>query len=286
MGKDEEISRTAPVLYIRKFMILEGGTGREKHQLEHRAGLELLKDGLRQRFGLEISDIASQIQTGAKGKPYLPAYPHIHFNISHSGELAVCALGSAPLGVDVEKIRPIGLRSTKRMLSGREREALESCPPEHREEVLFRFWTLKESYAKALGVGLGMDFTKVDFSLAIREQLLEEGWIRGGGPGSRMAGDELEGARRMVEDELEGARRMVEDEPEGARRMVEDEPEGARRKEGGRPAAGVLKEVRGPEGTEGGEWRSMQMVWEGYVIALCGGKTEKETTCKIPGLLL
>ena len=79
---------------------------------------------------------------------------------------------------------------------------------------------------------------------------------------------------------------MVEDEPEGARRMVEDEPEGARRKEGGRPAAGVLKEVRGPEGTEGGEWRSMQMVWEGYVIALCGGKTEKETTCKIPGLLL
>ena len=38
MGKDEEISRTAPVLYIRKFMILEGGTGREKHQLEHRPG--------------------------------------------------------------------------------------------------------------------------------------------------------------------------------------------------------------------------------------------------------
>lgn len=152
-------------LYIRKFTIPEGSSGREKHRLEHQAGLSLLKIGLHRQFGLEIEDLTSQIQAKEKGKPYLPAYPHIHFNISHSGDIAVCALGSSPLGVDVEKLRPVKLHSTKRMLSARERIYLEGLPEGQRTEALFRFWTLKESRAKALGVGLGMDFTKAEFSL-------------------------------------------------------------------------------------------------------------------------
>lgn len=158
--------KNGAVLYIRKFTVPKGSTGREKHQLEHQAGLSLLKTGLYQHFGLEAGDLASKIQAGEKGKPYLSAYPHIHFNISHSGDIAVCALGASPIGVDVEMLRPVKLCSTARMLSRRERAYLEGLPKEQREEALFRFWTLKESYAKALGVGLGMDFTKAEFSLS------------------------------------------------------------------------------------------------------------------------
>ena len=36
------------------------------------------------------------------GKPYLPDYPAIYFNLSHAEEYAVCALSDAALGVDIE----------------------------------------------------------------------------------------------------------------------------------------------------------------------------------------
>ena len=40
------------------------------------------------------------------GKPWFPQYPQCHFNLSHSGGLALCGVGEHPLGVDVERVRP------------------------------------------------------------------------------------------------------------------------------------------------------------------------------------
>ena len=42
------------------------------------------------------------LQTGENGKPELLSYPDIHFNLSHSGTIAVCAVSDRPVGVDVE----------------------------------------------------------------------------------------------------------------------------------------------------------------------------------------
>ncbi|MCC8116041.1 MAG: hypothetical protein LIP18_02625 [Planctomycetes bacterium] len=46
------------------------------------------------------------------GKPYLSAGPH--FNLSHSGDLAVLAMGDGPVGVDVEEHRDGDLSSLVR----------------------------------------------------------------------------------------------------------------------------------------------------------------------------
>lgn len=46
------------------------------------------------------------LEHGPLGKPFFPGYPHIHFNLSHSGPYALCALGDRPLGVDIEALRP------------------------------------------------------------------------------------------------------------------------------------------------------------------------------------
>ena len=35
------------------------------------------------------------------GKPFFPGRPDLHFNVSHSGGLALCGVGSASLGVDI-----------------------------------------------------------------------------------------------------------------------------------------------------------------------------------------
>lgn len=172
------------MIYMKKFKLPESGEGsaaltediedadekkkrlpgRKKHQIEHQAGLELLAYGLRREYGLSFPDISSQLQKGEGGKPYLPDYPQIHFNISHSGSMAVCALGNHPLGVDIEQIRPARLRATRRILTEREREFLAGCPKERKDLEFFKLWTLKESYGKALGIGLALDFTKVEFS--------------------------------------------------------------------------------------------------------------------------
>ena len=67
------------------------------------------------------------------------------------------------VGVDVEKIRPYPPRMPRRILAPSEQEQL--LKSENREDLFFRFWTLKESYGKALGVGIGYPFREIHFQL-------------------------------------------------------------------------------------------------------------------------
>lgn len=153
------------MVYIQTFTIPQGCAGRVKHETEHRAGLALLDWSLRREYGLEIREISSAVQKGKNGKPYLEGYPGIHFNISHSGNVAACALGPRPLGVDVEVIRQVKGPVIRRVLTKKEQGYLGQVPEGFRDREFFRFWTLKESYAKALGRGLSLDFTEAEFGL-------------------------------------------------------------------------------------------------------------------------
>ena len=89
---------------------------------------------------------------GKHGKPFLLEHPQIQFNISHCKNAVLCGIGSKPLGVDVETIRPMRERVLRRVLTASEQqEILQSESP---ELCFLRFWTLKESFVKALGVGI------------------------------------------------------------------------------------------------------------------------------------
>ena len=68
-----------------------GGEGRA----EARALLAL---ALEEGFGLRQMP---EIARGERGKPYFPSHPQIHFNLSHSGPLALCAVGEERCGVYV-----------------------------------------------------------------------------------------------------------------------------------------------------------------------------------------
>ena len=85
---------------------------------------------------------------GKHGKPFLLEHPQIQFNISHCKNAVLCGIGSKPLGVDVETIRPMRERVLRRVLTASEQqEILQSESP---ELCFLRFWTLKESFVKAL----------------------------------------------------------------------------------------------------------------------------------------
>ena len=108
---------------------------------------------------------------GKHGKPFLLEHPQIQFNISHCKNAVLCGIGSKPLGVDVETIRPMRERVLHRVLTASEQqEILQSESP---ELCFLRFWTLKESFVKALGVGISYPMQTLAFSL--REPLATEG---------------------------------------------------------------------------------------------------------------
>ena len=52
--------------------------------------------------GVDLSRV--RVETDAHGKPFLPDYPRLHFNLSHSGSRVLCVISDLPCGCDVEEI--------------------------------------------------------------------------------------------------------------------------------------------------------------------------------------
>lgn len=134
-------------------------------RLEHSLGLKLLKAGLMDQYRLEVSVSDSAIGRGPHGKPYLTGHPEIHFNISHCEGLVVCGFGGTELGIDVERIRPYRENVVRKVLSERERETFGKMALEEKTEYFFRLWTLKESYVKAVGCGITVPLSEIEFCL-------------------------------------------------------------------------------------------------------------------------
>ncbi|WP_191089407.1 4'-phosphopantetheinyl transferase family protein [Paenibacillus spiritus] len=114
------------------------------------------------------------------GKPLLAAPGGVHFNLSHSGDWVVCAVAAAPVGVDVEELREAPLEIAERFFHNKERRLLNAASPEERGELFYRLWTLKESYIKAVGLGLSLalDSFSVDGGTGtVLRRDTEERWL-------------------------------------------------------------------------------------------------------------
>ena len=55
------------------------------------------------------------IRTTSLGKPYFPDHPDVHFNLSHTAGAVLVALSDRPVGVDIERIRPVSPRTMRRL---------------------------------------------------------------------------------------------------------------------------------------------------------------------------
>lgn len=107
------------------------------------------------------------------GKPMLVeqrGIPHVSFNLSHSGHLAIVAVaGGMPIGVDIERVRPVSLALAGESFAPGEVAALDALAPERRDEGFMRCWTRKEAYLKALGIGLDIPLDSFEVSLVPSE---------------------------------------------------------------------------------------------------------------------
>lgn len=93
------------------------------------------------------------------GKPFLN--DDIDFNISHSGNFAICAIGKKlKLGIDIETITTIDFKDYQYIMTEEEWHKIHLSKTPLRS--FFRFWTLKESIIKAEEKGLSIPLLDIN----------------------------------------------------------------------------------------------------------------------------
>ena len=127
------------------------------------AGEMLARIGISEWCGKAPEDIV--FLAHKKGKPYASGLK-VEFNVSHSENMVVCAISDKPIGIDVEKLRPVDLKIAKRICTEEELEYLFGHPAEEGDFKVtndpllilrfFKLWTAKEAYGKLLGTGLAV----------------------------------------------------------------------------------------------------------------------------------
>lgn len=110
-----------------------------------------------------VAAAAIRFRYGPNGRPECDGP---RFSLSHSGDMALLAVGGAvPLGADIEAVRPIPLDVGRHSFSPGEIRSLMALPKPQRQAAFFRCWTRKEAYVKALGTGLATDLSSFSVSL-------------------------------------------------------------------------------------------------------------------------
>lgn len=104
---------------------------------------------------------------GPRGKPELGGHfanAGYQFNLSFSGELALCAVARWPLGIDLEKERLVeNAALVAKHFFTAEEIALQNAAADP-NRVFLRHWTRKEALIKATGSGLAVPLNAFDVS--------------------------------------------------------------------------------------------------------------------------
>lgn len=99
------------------------------------------------------------IRFGTNGKPETDK---IQFNLSHSGNLVICAVSNETVGCDVEQIGNYHEGVVRRFFSEKEKTYLENTEESKREQAFFRIWTARESYMKLTGEGMRLELSEFE----------------------------------------------------------------------------------------------------------------------------
>jgi 4'-phosphopantetheinyl transferase len=140
----------------------------ERDRLRHLIARALVRTVL-SRY-LPLGESAWTFSTNAYGRPRIAnasALPEdLRFNLSHSNDLVVLAVTRGrEVGVDVESTRAqaVDAEVADHFFAPAEAAALAQLPPERRHFRFLEYWTFKESYIKARGMGISIPLDKFAF---------------------------------------------------------------------------------------------------------------------------
>lgn len=166
-----------PLLIERVRAVLSGderARAERFHRPEDRAKFIIARGVVRDVLGgyLSLPAAGVRLQYSPTGKPSLVEQDELHFNVSHSGSLALLAVSGYPVGIDVELVQP-GFDFTdisSRFFSPEEIAELNRTEAGSRVERFFSLWTRKEAVLKATGTGVpGLESGVVEVGWKITE---------------------------------------------------------------------------------------------------------------------
>jgi 4'-phosphopantetheinyl transferase len=114
---------------------------------------------------------AWQFCATAHGRPEVsgpPGAPQLRFNLSHTDGMVACVVAAAhEVGVDVEAVDRAAatLELAERFFARPEVRALRALPKQAQRARFFEYWTLKEAYIKARGLGLALSLGQFHFQI-------------------------------------------------------------------------------------------------------------------------
>jgi 4'-phosphopantetheinyl transferase len=132
-------------------------------RVQDRLRFVLGRGGAKELLSFYSNKVPSELmlEIGPKGKPFVQASDKLYFNISHSGNWVLIAIGKKELGIDLEKMTGEAIRdSLLRECFHRDELKLIS---ESEDPVMefFKFWTRKEAFLKAAGNGMVDDLQAI-----------------------------------------------------------------------------------------------------------------------------
>lgn len=119
---------------------------------------------------LNVDPTDWRFENNQYGRPAIANTSHaghgLRFNISHTrGLIALGVTRHRELGVDVENVqtREVSLDIADRFFAQAEVAELSTVPRERQQDRFFEYWTFKESYIKARGMGLSIPLGQFSF---------------------------------------------------------------------------------------------------------------------------
>lgn len=138
----------------------------ETHRVRFIAVRVLLRRALSQRVDGVVAAADWRFVNNRFGKPELAAgQANCSFSITHAEGFSVIAVAAnSTIGIDAERVDAERVKHLPvDLLSQNEKSGLDASSARNRYGDFFRLWTLKEAYTKALGLGMSLDFSKLDF---------------------------------------------------------------------------------------------------------------------------
>jgi 4'-phosphopantetheinyl transferase len=147
----------------------------QRFHFEHDRKLFLVAHGMLRSVLSRYVDVAPsqwQFSYGKYGRPVISApggLPRLRFSLSHTRGLVACAVSlEFDCGVDVERLRtphnPHAI--AKKMFAGNELSDLEGRTGGDYLKRFFCYWTLREAYCKATGLGIARAPKNFSFSIS------------------------------------------------------------------------------------------------------------------------
>ncbi|XP_039770860.1 L-aminoadipate-semialdehyde dehydrogenase-phosphopantetheinyl transferase [Ornithorhynchus anatinus] len=142
------------------------------------AGRLLMRKLIAEKLNIPWNDIL--LQRTSKGKPVLAndvvgTHPNFNFNISHQGDYAVLAAEpQRQVGIDIMKTNLPGrgsisefFRIMNRQFTVKEWMSIKAFDDEWNQlDMFYRHWALKESFIKAIGIGIGFKLQRIEFNVS------------------------------------------------------------------------------------------------------------------------